>query len=144
MEPVLRIAASREDKAAQEFGECRRQLGEHERQLAQLQGYRREYQARLDSQSATGISAARLLDTRRFLVQLDQAIVQQQQTLERTARLCEQKRQLWLNARRKSQTYAKAKGRFEIQEQHADDKREQKMSDELGQRKRPSDDERDV
>jgi len=139
MEPVLRVAASREDKAAQEFGASRRQLDEHERQLAQLQGYRREYQARFETSGAAGISAARLLDTRRFLAQLDQAIAQQQQAVSNATRLCEQKRQLWLRARQKSQTFIKAKERFEAQESLADDKRDQKASDELAQRKRPSD-----
>ncbi len=139
MEPVLRVAASREDKAAQEFGASRRQLDEHERQLAQLQGYRREYQARFETSGAAGITAARLLDTRRFLAQLDQAIAQQQQAVSNAARLCEQKRQLWLRTRQKSQTFIKAKERFETQESLADDKRDQKASDELAQRKRPSD-----
>jgi len=139
MEPVLRVAASREDKAAQEFGASRRQLDEHERQLAQLQGYRREYQARFETSGAAGITAARLLDTRRFLAQLDQAIAQQQQAVSNAARLCEQKRQLWLRSRQKSQTFIKAKERFEAQESLADDKRDQKASDELAQRKRPSD-----
>lgn len=139
MEPVLRVAASREDKAAQEFGASRRQLDEHQRQLVQLQGYRREYQARLETSGATGITAARLLDTRRFLAQLDQAIVQQQQAVSNAARLCEQKRQLWLMTRQKSQAFIKAKERFETQESLADDRRDQKASDELAQRKRPRD-----
>ncbi|MGE0080902.1 MAG: flagellar export protein FliJ [Thiohalomonadaceae bacterium] len=140
MEPVLRIAESREDKAAQEFAESQRLLGEHERQLAQLQGYRREYQMRLDSQAAAGITASRLIETHRFLAQLDKAITQQQMMVEQATRVCSQKRQRWLAARQKSQTFVKAKERFETLERQHDDKREQKVSDELAQRRRTQDD----
>lgn len=139
MEPVLRIAESREDKAAREFAESQRYLSEHERQLTQLQGYRREYQMRLASQTAAGITVARLLDTQRFLAQLDKAISQQQQVVEQAMRVCNQKRQRWLMARQKSQAFVKVKARFEALERQQDDKREQKMSDEFAQRRRNRD-----
>lgn len=139
MEPVLRVAESREDKAAREFAESQRQLGEHERQLTLLQGYRREYQARLATQAAAGITVARLLDTQRFLAQLDKAISQQQLVVEQATRVCNQKRQRWLAARQKSQAFVKVKARFEALERQQDDKREQKMSDEFAQRRRNRD-----
>lgn len=139
MEPVLRIAESREDQAAQAFAESRRQLGEHERQLVQLQGYRREYQTQIDNQAAAGITASRLIDTYRFLAQLDKAITQQQMAVEQATRLCNQKRQHWLMSRQKSQSFEKAKTRFETLERQHEDRREQKVLDELAQRRRTQD-----
>jgi len=139
MEPVLRIAESREDQAAHAFAESRRQLGEHERQLVQLQGYRREYQMQIDNQAAAGITASRLVDTHRFLAQLDKAITQQQMVVEQATRLCNQKRQHWLMSRQKSQSLEKAKTRFETLERQHEDRREQKVLDELAQRRRTQD-----
>jgi flagellar FliJ protein len=134
--PVVQVTESRERKAAREFGECQRRLSEQQHQLQQLKNYHLEYQRQLEARGRTGIVVAQVLETQRFLLQLDKAIAQQQQVVEQTARLCHQKRHLWLKARTRSEAVNKAVERLADEEQRSTDKREQKESDELALRKR--------
>jgi len=136
MGPVVQVTESREEKAAREFGTCQRQLNEQQTQLEQLRGYYADYQRQLEARGRAGIVLAQVLETQRFLAQLEKAIAQQQQVVDQTARLCAQKRNLWLAARTRSEAVNKVVERIVAQEQRRADKREQKESDDLSQRKR--------
>jgi flagellar FliJ protein len=136
MAPVVQVTESREEKAAREFGECQRQLTEQQNQLVQLKSYHLEYQRQLEVRGRAGMVVAQLLETQRFLAQLDKAIAQQQQLVEHTMRLCGQKRAVWLRARTRSEAVNKVVERMLGEEQRHAEKREQKESDDLAQRKR--------
>jgi flagellar FliJ protein len=136
MAPVVRVTESREEKAAREYGECQRALADQQKQLTMLRAYRQEYERQLQERGEAGVTVSVVLETRRFLAQLDKAIGQQQALVDQTARVCQQKRAAWMNARTRSEAVNKVVERMASDEQRRDDQRAQKESDDLSQRKR--------
>lgn len=139
MQPVQQVAEERERRAAEEFGRAQKLVEEHERQLRELKSYRKEYLESYQVKGATGMRMSALRDWQQFLAKLDQAIEQQQRSLQAANRQCEEKRAAWHQARGKQKAIGKVVDRFKAEESRERDRREQKEIDEIaGRRSRES------
>lgn len=134
MKPVVKVAEGREQAAARVMGEAQRRLSEQEQKLEELISYRAQYTEQFQISGGAGLGAARLQDYRVFLSRLNQAIEQQHQRIEHCQQDCERQRSHWMATRTRSQALDKVVERYQREERRADDRREQRDSDEHGQR----------
>lgn len=132
--PVIEMAERAEREAALQLGHCQGLVRQAEVQLGDLERYRGDYQQQWISEGQRGVSGQWLMNYQRFLSQLETAIGQQQQSLEWHRRNMQQVREVW------QQRYARLEGlrklvkRYQDEARLAEDKREQKLLDELSQR----------
>ena len=132
--PVVEMAERDEREAAKKLGQCQGLVGQAEMQLGELERYRADYQQQWISQGQQGVSGQWLINYQRFLAQLETAIGQQRQSLDWYRKNLSKAREIW------QQRYARLEGlrklvQHYIQEaQQIEDKREQKLLDELAQR----------
>ena len=136
MKPVVRVAESREQAAAREFGASKRALEEHEQRLAELLTYREEYHRHFQQTGSAGVSAGQFMSFQRFLAQLNKAIEQQRRIVETAAQACECKREALGAARGRSMALDKVVSRYRQEEERHQERREQKETDEGAQRRR--------
>ena len=133
MKSVRRYTASREDEAARAFEEANQAYRQQQQQLNELRRYREEYQNQMMDMGAGGITAARFNQFRGFLAKLDQAIKQQEQAVAQVGQECERRRQVWLEARAKTQIMDKVVDRALDEEARREERAEQKAVDEMAQ-----------
>lgn len=132
--PVIEMAERAEREAALQLGHCQGLLRQAEVQLGDLERYRGDYQQQWIDEGQQGVSGQWLINYQRFLTQLETAIGQQRQGVEWHRRNMQQVREVW------QQRYARLEGlrklvkRYQDEARLADDKREQKLLDELSQR----------
>ena len=134
LQPVVRVAESREQDAARRLGESQAELHRCQEQLAQLQAYRTDYAHSFHQAGAGGVDGARLQDFHTFLTNLDEAIAQQQARVQQAARVCEERRREWQATHTKTRMMEKVVGRAQQEEQREQDRREQRDTDERAQR----------
>jgi flagellar FliJ protein len=130
MGPLTRVAGSRERSAARILGEQRRVLAEIEARLAELTAYREEYTRRLQQNGSSGIDVQQMCDFRVFLARLNEAIGYQQERVEQGRREYEIKRRQWFETRTRVKALDKVVQRYEQEERHVADQREQADTDE--------------
>jgi flagellar FliJ protein len=109
-------------------------VGQAEAKLGELERFRGDYQQQWISEGSKGVSGQWLMNYQRFLAQLETAVGQQQQSLEWHRANLEKVRAVW------QQRYARLEGLRKLVQRYidearlAEDKREQKLLDELAQR----------
>jgi flagellar FliJ protein len=133
IQPVLKVAETREREAARRVGESQLQLDQQRARLAELTAYRDEYARRFQSACSGGIDAAMFNDYRAFLTRLNQAIEHQRALIEAGEQAYADCRQRWLDVRRRSQALDKVAERYRRQEVKEENRKEQKESDERSQ-----------
>lgn len=133
LEPVIKVAETREQQAARALGQAQMQLNQAEQRLSELKTYKEEYLRRFHAQGSRGMSAAQMEDYRRFLAKLDAAIAQQQQVVAQAARFVEAKRGQWHERHGKTRALDKVVERYQADEQRRDDRKEQSEQDERAQ-----------
>ncbi|WP_437884242.1 flagellar export protein FliJ [Pseudomonas sp. LRF_L74] len=132
--PVVDMAERAEREAARQLGLCQGQLGKAERQLGDLERYRGDYQQQWINEGRQGVSGQWIMNYQRFLAQLEGAVKQQQQSVGWHRENMNKAREVW------QQRYARLEGlrklvqRYIDEARAAEDKREQKLLDELAQR----------
>jgi flagellar FliJ protein len=132
--PVVDMAEKAEREAAMQMGKAQNQLRVVESKLADLEGYLQGYQQQWISEGKQGVSGQWLVNYQRFLAQLDTVIAQQRQTVLWHRTNLDKLREAW------QQRYARLEGlrrlvqRYIDEARQAEDKREQKLLDELAQR----------
>ncbi|WP_339412135.1 flagellar export protein FliJ [Pseudomonas sp. EA_35y_Pfl2_R5] len=132
--PVVDMAARAEREAALQLGHCQGLLRQAEVQLGDLERYRGDYQQQWISEGQRGVSGQWLMNYQRFLTQLETAIGQQRNSVDWHRANMEKVREAW------QQRYARLEGlrklvkRYQDEARLAEDKREQKLLDELSQR----------
>ena len=134
MNPVVKVAESREQAAARILGEAQQQLTRQEQRLDELMAYRDQYSQQFQQSSGMGMGVARLQDYRVFLARLNEAIEQQKQVIVRCRQDCERQRCHWLSSRTRTQALGKVVERYQREERRAVERREQHDSDERAQR----------
>lgn len=134
LEPVARIAESRERRAAIELAQFRLRVEEQEVRLKELHAYRDDYARRFERAGREGFDAGRMADYRRILVQLGEAISWQEQRLAALRRDCEQLQRRWADSHTRTAALDKAIERLRGDERRAADRREQGEDDERAQR----------
>lgn len=132
--PVVEMAQKAEREAARLMGRCQAQLAQAEGKLGDLERYRGDYQQQWITQGSQGVSGQWLTNYQRFLSQLEAAVSQQNQSVAWHRENLNRARDTW------QQRYARLEGlkklvqRYRDEARLAEDKREQRLLDELSQR----------
>lgn len=103
--------------------------------LTELEGYRQEYQLRLENASRSGIGIHILMDYRLFLEKLDQAIRNQGNEAVQLKGRWQAAQDNWMILRQKVQAYQVLETRHVQTEELRQNRREQRQTDELAGRK---------
>ena len=134
LQPAVDQAQRREQDALQRLAEQQRRMAYVQKQLEDLERYRREY-----SLSAGGLTVSALLNRQQFVDRIDQAIVQQVREVERQRRVLEAARLQWLQTHARERALDSVVERFRAQEQQSEQRQEQAEMDERSQyRRRPA------
>ena len=132
--PVVDMAEKTEKAAAQRLGHFQGQVNLANSKLGDLENFRGEYQSQWIGRGSQGVSGQWLRSYQYFLNQLETAVSQQRQSLVWHENNLNKARETW------QQTYARVEGLRKLVQRYADearqleDKREQKLMDELSQR----------
>lgn len=132
--PVVDMAESAERTAAQRLGYFQGQVRLAQSKLGDLERFRGEYQQQWIDRGSHGVSGQWLMNYQMFLNQLESAVGQQNQSLVWHQNNLDQARAGW------QQAYARVEGLRKLVQRYIDearvleDKREQKLLDELSQR----------
>lgn len=132
--PVVEMAENAERQAAQRLGQFQQQVSLAQAKLAELDRFREDYQLQWINRGGQGVSGSWLVNYQRFLGQLESAMTQQRQSLVWHQNNLNNARGTW------QQAYARVEGLRKLVQRYIDearlieDKREQKLLDELSQR----------
>ena len=136
LDPVRKLAENKERDAARHMGECLRELEEHKKRLDELSHYRDEYSRRVTESGKSGIGIAQLNDYRRFLSQLNTAIVHQRKKITEVEREYLQRKSKWTGCHSRTQVLDKVASRYRAEEHKLAERVEQKVNDEKSQYRR--------
>lgn len=132
--PVVEMAEKAEKTAVQRLGYFQGQVKVAESKLADLDAFRLDYQEQWIVRGSDGVSGQWLLGYHGFLAQLDTAIDQQRQSLVWHQNKLDKAREEWQQAFAKVEGLRKLVQRYIDEARAIEDKREQKLLDELSQR----------
>ncbi len=128
--PIVELAVKATEAALIKVGEANALWIRDTKQLEELHRYQGEYLARLRSGEVISMSAQKVLELRRFLAQLDQAIIAQQQQVKTSLEVLEQQQQQWKKVRSKEQAMQSLVSRYHHEEIRVEQKKEQADNDE--------------
>ena len=126
---VAAIAAAEEQRYGQIAGQSQRHLDEQIQRLGELNAYRQNYLAGNGAQTA--VSSVHWKDYQSFRGRLDAAVAAQQQIVQECEQTALAHRQHWLAKRRRLESLERMLEKFRTEESLADDRREQKVLDDL-------------
>ncbi|MCY0110830.1 MULTISPECIES: flagellar export protein FliJ [Pseudomonas] len=132
--PVVDMAEKAEKAAVQRLGYFQGQVKVAQSKLADLHAFRLDYSEQWIVRGSTGVTGQWLLGFQGFLAQLDTAVDQQRQSLVWHQNNLEKAREAWQQAFARVEGLRKLVQRYREEAQRAEDKREQKLLDELAQR----------
>ncbi|WLH37218.1 flagellar export protein FliJ [Pseudomonas sp. FP2196] len=132
--PVVDMAEKAEKAAVQRLGYFQGQVKVAESKLADLHAFRLDYSQQWIVRGSTGVSGQWLLGFQGFLAQLDTAVDQQRQSLVWHQNNLDKAREAWQQAFARVEGLRKLVQRYRDEAQRLEDKREQKLLDELSQR----------
>lgn len=144
MQPVQRVAEDRADAAAKVYAEARKRLEEQRARLQQLIQYRQDYLNQRAANNGGAMDGFRLRDYNAFIARIDTAIQHQQQAVAVAEGEAQRTRRLWTDVLGRARAIEKVVERYQDDERREDNRREQRLSDELATRlprPAPSDDE---
>ena len=131
---LIHLAEERQQAAAERMSLAQNRLNEARARLEQLDAFREEYRQRLVGGGGKGMSIVQYQDFRRFLSRLDEAMVQQQQDLDRSTQRFVMERQAWQMEYKKLKAYEKLLQREQEREAREEARRQQKQTDEFATR----------
>ena len=132
--PVVEMAEKAEKTAVQRMAYFQGQVAVAESKLADLNAFRLDYSQQWIVRGSTGVSGQWLLGFQGFLAQLDTAVDQQRQSLVWHQNNLDKARNEWQQAFARVEGLRKLVQRYRDEAQRLEDKREQKLLDELSQR----------
>jgi flagellar FliJ protein len=128
---VEKLAKQREDQAAQALAQVREQLEIEDKRLLELAEYREEYLGYLDKQGALGISMQQWRRTQGFIDQLEDLAQRQQIAIDGWRAREQQVLDKWRQLYQRRKNIGQYLGKLSVEEVLAEDKKEQKVIDEL-------------
>lgn len=131
---LRKIADQYEQHAAVSLGQSRGNLVQQQQRLADLIKFREDYNQQFQLSGAQGMDGNTLQTFQRFLLQLDQAIAQQRQTVAAAKSDCAHKRENWQDKHKTTRIYDKTIERCVAQEQRSENRKEQRENDDRGKR----------
>ena len=135
LQTLLDLSRLRLDEATRKLGELLAGEQEAGARLALLQQYRAEYHTRFVTAARDGLGRTALANYQSFLVRLDDAITQAEGLLEQSRQRTATGQQEWIGQRGRLQAFDTLAQRHRDQQQHAENRKEQKQSDEHAARK---------
>jgi len=132
--PVVEMAENVEKQAAQRLGHYQGQVNLANAKLAELDKFRADYQAQWMTHGAKGVSGMWLMNYQRFLNQLETAVAQQNKSLAWHQGNLNNARKAWQHAYARVEGLRKLVLRYAQEARQLEDKREQRLLDELSQR----------
>ncbi|UVL41975.1 flagella biosynthesis chaperone FliJ [Pseudomonas sp. B21-040] len=132
--PVVEMAEKAEKTAVMRLGHFQGQVRVAESKLADLEAFRLEYQEQWIVRGSSGVSGQWLLGYQGFLTQLGTAIDQQRQSLNWHQNNLSKARDSWQQAFARVEGLRKLVQRYMDEARQLEDKREQRLLDELSQR----------
>jgi flagellar protein FliJ len=118
MQPVAKIAQSRERDAARRMGKDMQMLEQQQQQLDQLITYRDQYLQSYQNAGKAGITATQMREYQLFISRLNDAIVQQRQQLIACRQTSEKSSSSW----RDSRTHSKKIDKIVEQRRHNEER----------------------
>jgi len=137
LEPVQHIVDEAQKRLAMSVAAYEKRLLDGEKKLNELVSYKAEYERGFQQRAATGIGVMEMRDYQAFLARLAEAIKQQQALVNRARAEHEAERVKWQEALKRSKALGHVVERWQAEERHVADKRDQRESDERAQRKIP-------
>ena len=134
LKPLQRINEHHEQKAATALGKHQQKLETNTKRLNDLNDYRIEYGRQFMSDGQQGISAARIQDYQKFMVNLDKAIQQQKLAIRQLQAEYELLKRQWMAAHNRSKSIDNVADRYLKEENYQEEKRTQKDLDERNNR----------
>jgi len=134
MAPVQRVLDQKEKDRARELGDARTRLAAAEAKLKDLEQYRQDYEQSFQQRARAGQPVRALRDFQVFLARLDQAIQQQRQIVAAARSDVSGHSTRWQSAARQVKAVDSVVDRWQGEERRAQDRREQKDTDERAQR----------
>ncbi len=132
--PVVEMAESVEKKAAQRLGHFQGQVNLSHAKLAELEKFRGDYQQQWMTHGSRGVSGQWLMNYQRFLNQLETAVAQQHKSLAWHQGNLNSARSVWQKAYARVEGLRKLVLRYAEEARRLEDRREQRLLDELSQR----------
>jgi len=130
LSPVIELAEKETKAALTKVGEVNTLWLQDKHQLDELHVYKGEYLAKFRQGDDLVMSAQKVLELRRFLAQLDQAIEAQKQQVNNRLHQLEQQREVWKQARTKEKVMQSLIDRYKDEESHKEARQEQLDNDE--------------
>jgi flagellar protein FliJ len=135
LEPVQQIVDDVQRRLALSVAAFEKRVLEGEAKLLELQRYKGEYEQQFSQRAGRGIGATDLRDYQAFLSRLTEAIRQQQALVARAHAEHQAERVKWQQALQRSKALGHVVERWQTEERHMNDRRDQRESDERAQRK---------
>jgi flagellar protein FliJ len=130
---VKKVVDDFERRKAQALAACERRVNESEQKLSELEAYRASYVRDFSLRVQAGIAAAAARDYQVFLSRLDEALHQQAQSVIGIRALRDSELQSWQDAAQRAEAISSTVQRWQSEERHALERREQHESDERSQ-----------
>lgn len=137
LEPVQHIVDEAQKRLAMSVATFEKHLLDGEKKLEELVRYKAEYEQGFQQRAAGGIGVMEMRDYQAFLARLAEAIKQQQALVSRARAEHDAERVKWQEALKRSKALGHVVERWQAEERHVNERREQRESDERAQRKTP-------
>ncbi|MES3676314.1 flagellar export protein FliJ [Halomonas elongata] len=131
LDTLTEMARQARDQAGQRLAGDRRDARQVAEQLEALQRYRAEYAARLQTALRDGIDPASMHNYQRFLASLDDALERARQALDERQQRVDQSQRHWQGEQQRLHAYDTLAERREAVRRRAEQRREQRASDDL-------------
>ncbi len=131
---VQTVVDDHERSRAEALAGSERRVTESEAKLAELQSYHESYVRGFAVRAASGIDASLARDYQAFLARLEEALRQQAQIVIRTRAQRDGEMLSWQGSAQRAEAVGQMIKRFQTDETHAADRREQHESDERSAR----------
>lgn len=130
LQVVLDLELRREDAALEVMARTRESWERESERLRELESYHQEYQDQLRSASRSRISAVQLQGWQHFISRLALAMTHQQNRVAESLKVFEDSREKWREIHERRRGMERYIGECRDQERRADERLEQKQSDE--------------
>lgn len=128
---VARYFGEDRDLASRNLAELRSAMDQADERLRDLSSYLDSYNAELEQMRRSGINSAKLQNYRAFVVQLQEALRQQEKHLENARSAFERQKDVWFRARTDERAVEQAAERSVTVERKEDERAEQRQLDDL-------------
>lgn len=128
---LLEVTQKKYDDAERKLQQANALLQAEKDKLQLIIRYRKEYEQKLLSAQQAGLSVTQWRDFQLFIGKLDEAITQQEQTVQRTQEFVISAHKQWEEQRKKLKGFEMLAEQHQKKEAAKENKREQKQADEF-------------